>query len=338
MPLVPPPLLPAVVRHLRALGCFAALVAVAAIASADDRRGLERGGNPRDVAISGLSSGAAMAVQYAVAHSQSIVGVGAIAGPPWACADGKVSRAINSCMCGSPPPQPALDPARELAAGGAIDTLESGRPQALRRAFVFHSAGDATVAPSSARANREFLAAFIGQPIEVDTGNARDGSDEAGHGIVAPGGTDACRTGGERTYIRRCGAEDNVRDLFRALYPDVAFDATRRQADIPATEVWKFDQQRLIDKVKSSGDSVSWDAWSVFWPPYSTARRRSFDVAATGYIYVPPSCRSAGAACRVHVALHGCKQDARTFALHGGYNNWAELYRAIIVYPAIAPR
>ena len=75
----------------------------------------------------------------------------------------------------------------------------------------------------------------------------------------------------------------------------------------------------------------------MFFVPYSSARRKNFDLAATGYVYVPPSCRGAGAACRVHVALHGCKQDARTFALHAGYNNWAEHYRAIIVYPAIAP-
>jgi poly(3-hydroxybutyrate) depolymerase len=323
--------------RLRTLICFAALAPAAGLTSADDGRGLKRSGNASDVAISGVSSGAAMAVQYAIAHSQSIVGVGAIAGPPWGCADGKVSRAINSCLCGSPAAQPRIEAARELAASGAIDPLASGKPQALRRAFVFHSAGDATVAPSSGRANSEFLAAVIGQPTAVDTGNARDGSDEAGHGVVAPGGTDACQTGGERTYIRRCGNEDNVRDLFRALYPDVAFDATQRQDDIAATEVWKFDQQKLIDQVKANGSSVARDAWSMFFVPYSSARRKNFDLAATGYVYVPPSCRGAGAACRVHVALHGCKQDARTFALHAGYNNWAEHYRAIIVYPAIAP-
>ncbi|WP_286134208.1 PHB depolymerase family esterase [Methylobacterium sp. Leaf123] len=60
-------------------------------------------------------------------------------------------------------------------------------------------------------------------------------------------------------------------------------------------------------------------------------------MAPKGYLYVPPACRAAGSACRVHVALHGCKQEARSFALKAGYNEWAEHYRAIIVYPAIAP-
>ena len=69
-------------------------------ARADDGLGLKRGGNPSEVSISGVSSGAAMAVQYAVAHSGSITAVGTIAGPAWGCADGRFSRAVNHCMCG----------------------------------------------------------------------------------------------------------------------------------------------------------------------------------------------------------------------------------------------
>jgi poly(3-hydroxybutyrate) depolymerase len=39
----------------------------------------------------------------------------------------------------------------------------------------------------------------------------------------------------------------------------------------------------------------------------------------------------------VHIALHGCRQSARTFATRAGYNNWAEHYKTIVVYPAIEP-
>ena len=39
-----------------------------------------------------------------------------------------------------------------------------------------------------------------------------------------------------------------------------------------------------------------------------------------------------------HVALHGCAQDPKLFAQKSGYNDWAEHYRAIIVYPAIKAR
>ena len=74
---------------------FLTLVSALSVARADDGLGLKRGGNASDVSVSGVSSGAAMAVQYAVGHSASIAGVGSIAGPPWGCADGSASQAIN---------------------------------------------------------------------------------------------------------------------------------------------------------------------------------------------------------------------------------------------------
>ena len=42
--------------------------------------------------------------------------------------------------------------------------------------------------------------------------------------------------------------------------------------------------------------------------------RKNFDMAEKGYLYIPPSCRQAGISCRVHIALHGCKQNAKDFA------------------------
>jgi hypothetical protein len=68
----------------------------------------------------------------------------------------------------------------------------------------------------------------------------------------------------------------------------------------------------------------------------TSPRRANFDMADDGFYYVPPVCRQPGQ-CGVHVALHGCKQDARQFAIHSGYNNWAQHYKLVIVYPAIKP-
>jgi hypothetical protein len=47
-----------------------ASLAFGSLAQADDNRGLRRGGDPHQVSISGLSSGGAMALQYAVAQFQ----------------------------------------------------------------------------------------------------------------------------------------------------------------------------------------------------------------------------------------------------------------------------
>lgn len=323
--------------HLAAALCISATAALA-----DDGRGLKRGGDANQVSISGLSSGAAMAVQYAVAHSGSVTAVGTVAGPQWGCAEGSVSRAVNDCMCGRSALAPTIDTARQLAADGAIDSLVSGKPRSLRQSWVFQSPADETVTSRSGEANAAFLAAFVGTTPEVDRGNAEDGSDRAGHGIIAPGsGNDACTFDGtESSFIRRCGTEDNAGKMLHALFGQSSpYDPAQRAADVPESELWTFDQQHIINRIKSSGTSVANDYYNFFlfgWPA-SSGRRRNLDMARTGYIYVPPSCRPTGSACRVHVALHGCKQDARTFALKAGYNNWAERYKAIIVYPAIAP-
>jgi len=309
------------------------------MAGADDGLGLKRGGNGQDVSLSGVSSGAAMAVQYAVAHSASIVGVGSIAGPGWGCADGHVSQAINDCMCGRQPALSKIDTARILAANGDIDRLVSGKPQALKSAYVFHSAADATVVEKSGQASIDFLTSFVGKAPMVDRGNPSDGSNGAGHGIVSPDGGDACRADGyEKTYVRRCGADDNAGKLFLALYGQgSAYDASKRVNNIPTSDVWEFDQQRLIDEVKNGGSTLASDQLWFGMFPYQSSRRKNFDLDKIGYLYVPPSCRPAGSMCRVHIALHGCKQDAKTFAATAGYNNWAEYYKVIVVYPAIQP-
>lgn len=309
------------------------------VAHADDGRGLKRGGNAKDVTLSGVSAGAAMAMQYAVAYSGSIVGVGSIAGPGWGCADGSLSQAINNCMCGRDRDSVVskIDIARALATStdGDIDRLISGKPQALRRSYVFHSAGDQTVVPQSGKASIDFLTSFIGRAPVVDWGNPENGSNNAGHGIVSPEGTDACRTSGnEVTYVRRCGTEDTPGKLFHALYRQGSvYDASKRVNHIHESEVWQFDQQRIIRNLKIDASAIASDLLTA--PPSKSLRRKNLDMARTGYLYVPPSCRPVASNCRVHIALHGCKQNARNFAITAGYNNWAEYYKVIVVYPAL---
>lgn len=313
------------------------------ISHADDGQGLMRKGDSMDVSISGVSSGAAMALQYAVAHSGSITGLGSIAGTGWGCADGRVSQAINDCMCGHQQVASKIDTARDLATKGDIDPLVSEKPQALKQAYVFHSAGDSVVVKESEYANIDFITSFIGKPPIVDWGNPEEGSDQAGHGIVAPQGNDSCPPSEkDTTYVRQCGVEDNAGKLFLALYGQQgsAYDVTQRIKDIPESEVWQFDQQSIINDVKNLNSTIAPDRL-FFWFPYKGYRRKNLDMAKTGYIYVPPSCRDKSSSdkikCRVHIALHGCKQNAKNFAVIGGYNNWAEHYKVIVVYPAVQP-
>jgi poly(3-hydroxybutyrate) depolymerase len=62
----------------------------------------------------------------------------------------------------------------------------------------------------------------------------------------------------------------------------------------------------------------------------------SYSLAETGYAYLPASC-AALEPCRVHVALHGCKQNydaiGDRYIQHAGYNEWADTNHLIILYP-----
>jgi hypothetical protein len=288
-----------------------------------------------------------MAVQYAVAHSGSISGVGSIAGPAWGCAQGSLANAVNQCMCGRshldvPEIQQAAAFLKAKAADlehlGAIDPFASGKPRALMHSYVFQSPADPTVVMQSGQVSARFLKEFIGSDLILDTGDSAESSDGAGHGIIAPDpGNESCAANGqERTFVRYCGKEDNAGKLLHALYGNGRpFDQSKRMS-VPDSEVWRFSQQPHISKVRSEVHFIAADSWFFFFP-WKTERRTNFDMADDGYLYVPPSCRPSTSHCRVHVALHGCRQNAEQFARRAGYNNWAEYYNVIVVYPAIEP-
>jgi poly(3-hydroxybutyrate) depolymerase len=324
--------------HLRyrVLLSVASLFAFCSLAQADDHQGLRRGADPKQVSISGVSSGAAMALQYAVAHSSSIIGVGSVAGAAWECAEGDLARAQQVCMDKRGMPQAKTGVARQFAAEGKIDSLPGNTTSTLKRSFVFQSPQDEVINPRSGQANIEFLNALTGVAPNVDLGHSDDGTESAGHGIISPDGTDSC-SGTGTTFIRRCGGEDNPAEVLSAMYGGAFPDVSMRKA-VPEADVWEFDQQVLIDAVKKEAMPVSGDY--VWWyQAVQSIERQNLDLAPTGYIYLPTAvCGQGKPPCRVHVALHGCAQDPKVFAQKSGYNDWAEHYRAIIVYPAIKAR
>lgn len=66
--------------------------------------------------------------------------------------------------------------------------------------------------------------------------------------------------------------------------------------------------------------------------PFVTAH----GMAMTGWAYIPKACAS-GTTCRLHVALHGCKQNAtdvgQEFIRNAGYNRWAATNNIVVLYP-----
>lgn len=129
------------------------LVLVAVLASACDHSPsatLPALGATGSVTVSGVSSGAYMAGQFQVAYSADVAGAALIAGGPWGCAGGDISRALGACMNGEGIATTALvQLAQKMANDADIDALGQ---LSNDRVFLFHGNADAVVAASVSEA------------------------------------------------------------------------------------------------------------------------------------------------------------------------------------------
>jgi poly(3-hydroxybutyrate) depolymerase len=276
--------------------------------------------NISESSISGISSGAFMAVQFGTAWSSVIKGVGVVAGGPFWCAKADVDDFINGytlpmmnatgpCMTG-PPSEPSSFFARAdaKAASGDIDSLQFVSRQ---KVYLFHGFNDAVVARSVTDATADFYRHYLG---EANRGNLYYQTTlGAGHSLVVAqsqhiDGLNDCKANAV-PYIDQCGY-DQAGIILQHIYG--ALNAPNRG---PLTGTMKrFDQ-------------------SVYSKPDHASR---LSLGDSGYVFVPRECEE-GAACRVHIALHGCKQDVgdigRRFIDDTGYNSWADSNRLIVLYP-----
>jgi poly(3-hydroxybutyrate) depolymerase len=111
----------------------------------------------KESSISGISSGAFMAVQFGVSWSSIVKGVGVIAGGPYYCAQGTavdgllagnlgpVLTATGPCMKGPPPDlEPIFEKTDEWTRGGDIDDPHN---IANQRIYIFAGYNDSIVNP-----------------------------------------------------------------------------------------------------------------------------------------------------------------------------------------------
>jgi hypothetical protein len=279
--------------------------------------------NISESSISGISSGAFMAVQFGTAWSSVIKGVGVVAGGPFWCAKADADDFINGytlpmmtatgpCMSG--PPAEASDfftKADAKAVSGDIDSLQFVSRQ---KVYIFHGYNDAVVARSVTDATAEFYRHYLG---ESNRGNLYyQTAIGAGHSLVVAkdphaDGLNACAENAV-PFIDQC-SYDQAGIILQHIYG--ALNAPNRGQLSGAMK--RFDQ-------------------SIYARPDDT---NVLSLGDAGYVFVPRECED-GAACRVHIALHGCKQDVgdidRRFIDDTGYNAWADTNRLIVLYPQTA--
>jgi len=249
--------------------------------------------------VSGLSSGAFMAVQLQTAFSKRIAGAGIVAGGPYGCSDGNVYRAIRVCMnafLGEADAEDAINAIEELFAEGLIDDPAQ---IATDRIYLFHGKSDDTVDRASMDVLRQtftLLNVPAGQ-MTYETGV------DAGHGFVTESAGLACDIT-EPNFLIDCDF-DQAGDILSALYPGLSAPSEPRDEGL-----MPFEQAIYHGGAAGMDDAA--------------------------FVYIPADC-AAGSLCRLHVALHGCKQGREVlgsdYATLTGYNGWAEANGIVVLYP-----
>jgi poly(3-hydroxybutyrate) depolymerase len=264
------------------------------------------GADAASVTASGLSSGGFMAVQLHVAHSAIVKGVGVVAGGPYYCAQGSLWKAYYNCTdpgLGVPLPQTSVLRA-EAEAQAKAGRIDAPDNLASGRAWLFAGSKDRVVSRDVVEALNGFYAAY-----KVATLVVRD--KPAGHAMptMDAGNPDCGVT--QSPFINDCDY-DGAGELLRQLLGPLQAPAPKESGRLLAFEQREF----------SKGDTTA------------------VSMDDTGYAYVPKACEAAQ--CRVHVALHGCRQGAgeigERFVREAGYNRWADSNRLIVLYPQAAAR
>lgn len=280
--------------------------------------------------VSGISSGGFMAGQFQVAHSSIIKGAGIVAAGPYNCSQDDVMKATTLCSCTLEPTSvtckvtptsadvPTLVSKTQAAANaGLIDPVAGLIKQ---KVFTFAGGQDHTV-PKDVVAQTNAYYQAMGIPVANIQPMVLD---NAGHTMPTPAyGNDCPITGSP--YIGKC-KESGAGDILKWIYGALAGPTT------PKGKFIQFDQRPFIQ-----GVTFYWDS--------------SMD--ASGWLYVPAACQ-AGQPCKLHIALHGCKQGqsylpltpppggglyyGTTFVKNAGYNEWADANNLVILYPQATTR
>jgi poly(3-hydroxybutyrate) depolymerase len=255
------------------------------------------------VTVSGLSSGGFMAAQMHVAYSSLFDGVGVFAGGPYYCALGSLTIATDQCMydlMGGPQTAKLIEYTNDQAAKGTIDATSN---MANDKVYVFSGSKDTTVYPGVVKTLEDYYAAYVNSTLNTKYNLA------AQHCIPTLNYGETCSIK-MSPYIGDCSYEGAGTAL------QTFYGSSLKKGSAVSSNLYKFDQTEFF-----SGSSTS--------------------IASFGYVYIPTACADGSTACRLHLSFHGCLQDYSniqdTWAVHAGYNDWAEANNIIVVYPYTEP-
>ncbi len=247
--------------------------------------------------VSGISSGGYMAVQLHVAYSSRFAKGAAV------IAGGPFDCAEGAVLsavtrCLGKSAIPVDDLIKITDQWAKDGVIDATSNLAASRAYIFSAANDSVVNPSTSAALQSYYQHYLPKA------NITYKADVAGeHAFLTDDHGNSCMTKAA-PFINNCQF-----DLAGALLQNLYGTLKPRKDGELAGKLVEFDQ---------------------------TAYGAGHGLGASGWVYVPKSC-AAGASCRVHVALHGCKQNGtdvgEEFVRFAGYNRWADSNDIVVLYP-----
>lgn len=283
----------------------------------------------RQTSVSGISSGGFMAVQLQVAHSAIIKGAGIVAGGPFYCSQNDVLTATTLCSCtGAPLLKCEVTPASAQVATLASTTrtffarhlIDNPSNIAAQRVITISGGKDPLVPAPITRQLQQYYQ-DMGLPATNFSAVALAG---AGHTMPTRNYGSSCALT-DSPYIGKCRF-DSSKEILSWIYGPLV----PRSGSKAAGRFIEFDQKPYIPE-----DSASPFGWGN-------------GLDNSGWVYVPDSCAK-GEPCRVHIALHGCKQGqsylplkappggglyyGTTFVKHTGYDQWADNNHLVVLFP-----
>lgn len=261
--------------------------------------------NPQKITVSGISSGAYFAQQMQMAYSNQISGIAMIAGGPFNCSEGNVSRALNACMKTSPGSISLDKIVAQITDLRKKGQLDSGETLSATKVFLLAGKSDDVVAKPVVQAVKDLYV-----KLQVPENNIKFVDNlEVGHAFPTLDYGNNCPTPRSSPFLSRCNY-DGAFEILNFLYGPISLKGIEVEQNL-----------KFISQAK-----------------YFVENQKQNSMANEAAIYVPTSCQN-GAKCALHVAFHGCMQSrddiGDAYFRKTGFNAWAETNDIIVLYPQV---
>jgi len=271
-----------------------------------------------NITVSGLSGGAFFAVQFHVAFSARVQGVGVLAGGPYYCALNNIEVALGRCM--RFPDDINVSELVTVTRSTYATTHTIDNPDNLLddQVWVLSALQDTVVETGVVQAAADYYTAFVADPAtQIESVFNTSGE----HSFLTVDQGSSCLFKGE-PYINACDY-DAAGEILQHLNKHTLTTppAGARVDGLDLGQLLTFDQAPYLE------------------PGFTLEAAGLYDV---GYMYAPDACVGGGGGvsgegCRVHVAFHGCEMTVpdigQQFVMNAGYNSWAAANDVIVLYP-----